>query len=57
MEISIPIRITLLENRFDLRFFAGMDDPHNIWIARKVERHDKRDRVQFMVPLGPVVWN
>ena len=50
--ISIAFRITFLELRFDVRFFAGMDDPHNIWIARQVEQHGKRDCVQFMLPFG-----
>jgi hypothetical protein len=35
--LTIAVRITLLESGFDLWFFAGMGDPHNIWIAREVE--------------------
>ena len=50
-QIFVAVWSALLESRSDLRFLAGMDDPYNIRIARKVEQQGKRDSAQFMLLL------
>jgi hypothetical protein len=55
MQIFVAVGRALLESRFDLRFLAGMDDPYNIRIARKVEQEGKLDSAQLCCHSGSFV--